>query len=564
MASPSSYGIEAADQLQKLIDKAKGWPVWSVSGTAHNLRSGMGQQVGQFGKSSKDIELWVAMSEGDRDRIKALIDWPNDREYRIDPLPDRIKTAFSDLLYGEDPEITPAKDGDDTNMEELDEANNFADEFRRAAGDNSAEGERYWRIYTDPDQAERPLLEFNSRLDVIPFWRGKRLLAAAFVSLIGSNEIKVNNETSMQFFRHVEIQAQGYVRHLLYRGNLGALGESISLTSLDDTKNFPEEIRHDLPFALAGRIPNKLGRDFRLGISDYQGIKDLLLDLNEARSIMAENARNTAKSKMVVPLAAMKDGRWDAGQDVIVHEALDVGMEEGRIPGPYTVLEYNFDATALLTHIDALRSGALTGVGLMEQFIGTGSGNMSGGTGAESGTSLRTRLIPTTLAAKGRGRFWDKATPEILRRMQLVDALPTAKFGFDHKWASGDEAPVIARKSVLPEDEQEKVTRHVAAVGGEIESIETAVKDLHPDWDKDAVAAELKKIKDDRAAMAPEPPAFDAEGNPVDPQLPLFSNDPADLPNGPNPAPVPKVPAAKKPAAKKPPAKKPPAGGGAK
>lgn len=523
-------GVSEADELQKLIERAKAWPVWSVAGPASNIRGGISQQVGSYGKSGRDIELWIAMREGDRDRIKALIEWPGDRDYRIDPLPGRISNAFADLLFGEEPEITPAKDGDDKNMEDLDDANGFSDLFRAGAADASSEGEIWWRIYTDPDAAERPLLEFVSRLDVVPLWRGRKLVGAAFISLIATNEVRMDREIQTQYFRHVEIQTVGYNRNLLYKGTYSTLGSNQPLKTMVETEGYPEDWYHDLPFMLAGRIPNQIGRDFRLGLSDYQGIRDLLLDLNEARSIMAENARLTAKSRMVVPLAALKDGRFDAGSDVIVHESLDVGMDDTK-PGPYAVLQYTFEADNILAHINALRSAALTGVGLMEQFIGSGDGLE--GNGGLSGTSLKTRLIPTTLASNGRGRFWDKIAPEILRRMQMVDGLPVNKLGFDHKWSGADESPAFNRKSVLPEDQTEKVDRHVSAVGGEIESIETAIRDLHPEWDEPEVTAEIDRIKEDRKSAAPD--------NPFDPNNPS-SEDPVDLPGGgPKPVPSPQV-----------------------
>lgn len=509
-------GLEEADQLQAIIEKAKAWPVWSVTGPASNQRSGMDAAVGSYGYTTRDLQLWVAMRESDRARIKGLIDWPSDRDYRVDPLADRIAQAKSDLLFGEEPSFKASDEKDQEQLEELIDENQLPSELKRAAGDCASEGEVWYRIYTDPAQSDWPLVEFHSRLDVIPLWRGRRVMAAAFVSHIAQQEVKSGKGAVEQiYWRHIEIQTDGLTRNLLYRGTVSTLGTSLPLTEVGDTADFPDEWSHDLPVMLAGRIPNKLGRDHRLGISDYQGIKDLLLDLNEARTIMAENARLTAKKRMVVPMEALRDGKFDAGQDVIVHEALDKGMGEDKA-GPYMVLEYSFEAGPLKEHINELRSAAITGVGLVEQFIGIGTG-FEGEAG--SGTSLRTRLIPATLTANGHGRFWDDEVPQIVHKLMLVSSLNANKLGAGKTWAD-PTPPAFERSSVLPEDTMEKIDRHSKAVTGEIESIETAVRDLHPDWDDKEIEAELDRIKEDRGSGALQ----NFEGH---------SDNPNDLPGGP-------------------------------
>lgn len=505
-----------AERLKHILEKASAWPIWNPSGVG-GQSSPLATQVGSFGRTMRDIELWVALRESDRDKIKSLIGWPSDRDYRVDPLADRIANAYADLLFGEDPEITPGSDDDDDNMTELIEANALPSELRRAAADSSSEGEIWWRIYTDPMQAERPLVEFVSRLDVVPLFRGRKIVACAFVSTLTPEELqREKGVTEIVQYRHIEIQTDTLTWNLLYKGSMHTLGVQMKLKDHPETADFPDEWKHGIPEMLAGRVPNKLGRDWRLGVSDFAGVKDQLLDLNEARSIMAENARLTAKARMVVPMEAVKNGEFDAGSDVIVHEGLDLDLS-GRAPGPYAVLEFNFQAGALLEHINSLTSTALTRVGLAEQFVGSANGAFEGNAGA-TGTALRTRLIPTTLAAQGKGRFWDDALPKILHLLARVDALPTRLGGFDHQWSS-EEPPAIERGSVLPEDLVEETNRHVAAVGGEVESIETAVRQLHPDWSEEEITNEIDRIKEDRAAglTEPAPPGFTPRGNPAAP-----------------------------------------------
>lgn len=115
------------------------------------------------------------------------------------------------------------------------------------------------------------------------------------------------------------------------------------------------------------------------------------------------------------------------------------------------------------------------------------------------------RLIPTTLAAKGKSRFWDDSLPKLMMLCQRIDSAPTESGGFARPWNNPDEPPSIERSQPLPTDETEQTNRHVAAVGGEVESRRTAIADLHPDWDDEQVQQELDQIGYELKEFAPTP-----------------------------------------------------------
>jgi hypothetical protein len=62
------------------------------------------------------VAKFAALRESDRDYLKKLKNWPADRDYIVDPLPERIAEAFADFLFGEDPVFTAA-DNDAANPE---------------------------------------------------------------------------------------------------------------------------------------------------------------------------------------------------------------------------------------------------------------------------------------------------------------------------------------------------------------------------------------------------------------------------------------------------------------
>lgn len=476
----------------------------------------------------RDIRTWRAFAESDREELVKIADWPSDRDYRVDPLPERIRDAWADHLFGEELKIEHPDDADGELLEAIvgDEApNDLTDDARSAERDYVVpEGEGWWRIYRDDEVADVPLVEWHSRASVAPFYVGKVLKAAAVISVLeGHGKSSAKNA----IFRLFEIHTDGAVELVLFRGTKDRIGSTVPLDQHPETEELARTLgdgreqgavwAHGLPM-LMGRIPNRRGRNPRLGVSEFAGIKDFLLDLNEAASIGAENARLTAKKRIVVPPSAVRgreaganvelvdDGEgglvprggravWDASEDVLVADQADA--ELGRESQPFRVLEYSYDASALILHKRDLVESALTRVGLTPQWVGV---RVEGEGQAISGTHLRLRLIPTDKAGRGKARPWDAALPRIVTLLQRVDALGEAEGGFGRKWKDPTVAPAITRANPLPTDEVEQATVEATLVSAGARSIRTSIKRQHPDWTDAQIDDELDAIREDRKA----------------------------------------------------------------
>jgi hypothetical protein len=237
--------------------------------------------------------------------------------------------------------------------------------------------------------------------------------------------------------------------------------------------------------------------------------------------------RLTAKKRVAVPREAItEDGTFDASEDVlIVDTPLDDQLGSVKSTGKFAVLEYSYDSEALIAQKLDTVATILNRVGIVAEMgaggMGSrGSGGSGGGAAALSGTALRMRLIPTTLAANGKARFWDDQLPKIMMLAQQLDAMSEEEGGFGRPWDSADEPPAIERSQPLPTDETEETNRHVSAVGGEIESRRTAISDLHPDWDDDQVQEELNQIAYELKQFgAAKPPAPGQGAGPQRPQI---------------------------------------------
>lgn len=442
-----------------------------------------------------------ALLRGDRDALAAVANWSTRqaqlfigtgrREYVVDPLATLIAEGYADFLWGEDPEITPAGDrgADVDQLAQIVETSDLPAALWNAETVCAGEGETWWHVYVDRDVATVPLIEFASRLSVVPLLRGPRLMACALVTLV-----RRDGET---FYRCAEVHSHGVVRHALWRGTGSTLGKRVALQALDETVGLEEEWRHGLPM-LAGRILNGRAAIRGVGVSEYDRVQDLLLALNEARSIGTENARLTAKKRLFAAQSVLQSGdgnnaTFNAGDDIIITDPGGGELGSGSDKPPITAVEYSFDAAPLIAHTQELERTILSRVRMVPQLVGIGDAGR-----AESGTAIRLRFLPTVNAANGKAREWDSKLPMVLQLAMLVDALPEEQGGFGRGYQSAVELPSVERADILPRDESEQVTAAATGVQGEVLSVETAVRDLHPEWTDEQVEGEVARIREDR------------------------------------------------------------------
>lgn len=451
------------------------------------------------------VTKWQAFREADRTALRQIANWDqapkmpaprgirqDEREYLVDPLPEKIGEAFADLNYGQPPTIVPGVETDKDNIDDLVKKNRFPSALKRESATTSSEGEVFYRVRADLDVSDRAIIDWYSRAAVIPLFSGRRLVACAFVSRL----YDLDGDPEGAAWRLLEFHDDEDVTNVLYLGSDDKLGQAVALDQHPETEDLNENWNHELGEMLAGRIVNREGADPTLGKSDFHGISDFLLALNEVLTIGQENARLTLKRRVVVPAAALDEsGRIPAGQEAIVAEAVDQdmgGTNQGA--GAFKVLEYTFDADALIKYGDSLAIKALSRIGINAQFIGVPTEDGY----ATTGTALRLRLVPTKNAADGRGGFFDEETPEILRKAARVDALAQDAGGCGNSWADPESLPSVGRSPAIPTDPMEEAMRHETLVIARLESRKTAIQNLHPDWDDDRVDQEIEDIDRDQ------------------------------------------------------------------
>lgn len=464
-----------ADQLLATLQAATAWPPTDVAAAWANKAR------------------WVAHREADRTALAQLADVdPDTLRYRVDPLPQRISDAYAALTFGRTPRVTPASPADEDASQTLVTESNLGAELQRAEAVRCSEGEVWWRIVLDRAASPRPTVVWHSRLGVIPLFVGRRLAACAFISRYDLNDI---------VYRHLEVHDGANIENVLFAGATDRLGDRVPLDTIPPTDRLVDQIAHDLSAMPAGWVPNRLGTISTEGVSDYAGIEDYLFDLNEALQTAHNNANLTARARMIVPQAALDENGRLRDDNIIVAEQVDAALSDtsGGVGNAYRVLEYSFDAAAMIAYQDSLARGALTRVGLVPQFVGVATEDGQ----ALSGTALRVRLIPSVNAAEAKASYWDSELPKLLALLQTVDAKPwDGEPGVG--WADPATPPKVDRGATLPTDPQEEADRIALLRNAKVMSVEETVAELHPSWPVDQRSAEVERLNEESAP----PPIF--------------------------------------------------------
>lgn len=471
----------------------------------------------------KDICKYQAIRESDENVLTPLW-WKQDSDYNgkdfvLDPLGARIPEIWADMLYGLEPEFEPALKADRDRLEEFVDYNDLPSELHFAEQICSSEGEVWWLYRAVPSDGHAEL-SWYSRLNVVPLWFGKKLAAAAFISVL-----EYEQQSRKQWI-YLTIHAEGVVLNRLYYHTAGtALGEPKQLGERDETKDLRPLWGHPLEM-LCGRIGNRRGKNNQLRGSDYKGLTGLLDHLNEVQNVGQDNLRLTGKQRVVIPERFLTArGQMPKGAEVII--ATEVDADPTKIKNEMVQLEWEFDATALLEWKNDLVDSILTRARIAPQLVGRHTEM------AATGPALRARLMDSLMSATGKGKDHDDRIPKIISLGAQLESLPLSSGGPGNTWRN-TEPVTFKRNSSLPEDETDRSNRTVTEVNAKIKSKQTAIEENNPTWGPDRVQEELDRIdQEDQAALQraqeqfaatnPDPNAA-PDGGPTNPSNPVTTN----------------------------------------
>lgn len=111
----------------------------------------------------------------------------------------------------------------------------------------------------------------------------------------------------------------------------------------------------------------------------------------------------------------------------------------------------------------------------------------------DSGVALLYLWIQSVIKAEAIKDKFDAALKDAIRKCMLLEnVLGTGGLKVSN--------PVIEWRDMLPKADSEKDTEEIEKYSGGVQSLETTVRRMHPDWSEEAILAEIQKIQDEQAA----------------------------------------------------------------
>lgn len=392
------------------------------------------------------------------------------------PWPKRLSTLWADLLIGETPGVSDAKDDGLTQyLTDLVKRLNLWRSAYQAAVDTSRFGDAVFKVRRDDaGRTKVAVIHPSCWFPVVSETDCTEVIAHVLAWPTGDPEKGTGR-------LQVEIHEAGHVEYRVYDHNGGVLNPTAGIGKLLEQS----EERTEIDAPLVVHIANTATSGRLYGHDDYS---DLTAILQELEVRFAQNARildKHADPKMFGPDYTRKDE--ETGQTVA-----DIGdyvpLDEGETPPGY--IAWNAQLDSSFKQIDEL----IQQFYILSETSPAVFGDVKSGL-AESGSALK-RLLMAPLAKVNRIRLgFDDGLREVIRLAALLDSGKTVE-------------PVISWKDGLPDDEAETVQIEAMAVAAGITSKVSAMKRAYNFNDKQA-ADEQKQIEKETPAIA-EPVNFAA------------------------------------------------------
>ena len=428
------------------------------------------------------------------------------------PLASDIARISATLLFSEPPKIKIAEahqenaPADAKRLQEwLDEmihSIGFMDRLTSGAETCAAMGGVVPQIGWDPELSEYPIIEFSQADAAIPVWSMGMLRGIMFFRALEEQALEEQEQegTTSTVWRHVQLHEPGWIYNGLYKGTQDVIGMRHQLTEKAETAALQEAINTGIEGLAALYVPNMLpNRRFRahgwpIGYADIDGAEGMLDALDEAytnwwRDIRLGRGRILVNEQYTTVDTSGKK-IFDIDQEV--YQAL--AMSPGDTTPGITPVQFAIRTEEHKQACEEMLGRIVSHAGYSPQTFGL---KIEGRT--DSGYSLDVQERLTFLTAGQKAGTWKNALESMLYKAILI-ANTQMRAGLPTEYRPTVEMQDSVRFNL------DQVARSVSLLrAAEVISIETGVMMTHPDWTKDQVDAEVKRITAEKAAGLPDP-----------------------------------------------------------
>jgi A118 family predicted phage portal protein len=231
----------------------------------------------------------------------------------------------------------------------------------------------------------------------------------------------------------------------------------------------------------------------RLGRSDFDGCEPLMDSLDECYTSWMRDVR-LAKARLIVPEDMLDNLGKGSGAAFDIDKEIFTGlniMQAKETPQAIVAQQFAIRVAEHQQTAAQLTDEILRAAGYSPSTFGLG-----GEGGMATATEVVSRERQSARTRDKKTRYWTQALEPLLTTWLELDALifgDGAEGAVEVEWAdvSQPDPEVLARTA-------ETLNRAVAV------STKTKVKMIHPDWDEEAIAAEVALVQAESGAMVPD------------------------------------------------------------
>ncbi|MFG1997887.1 phage portal protein [Spirillospora sp. NPDC048911] len=413
------------------------------------------------------------------------------------PLAADMATTSADLLFSEPPALTVDHPAGQRRLEQIIEDGGIHNVLLEAAEICAALGGVYLKADWDLSVAQRPVLAVVHPDSAVPEWRWGELVAVTFWRVVADD--------TGEILRYLERHEPGRIEAALYQGTHDDLGERVPLTEHPATAPLADGdpatavvkatgIDQLTAVYVPNMRPNRRLRGEPHGRSDYDGVEDLFDALDETWTSWLRDLR-LARSRIIVPQGYLQSrGRGEGAffdLDREVFEELNMPPTGSPGTGGITVNQFAIRVTEHAATAEQLVRQAVAAAGYSAQTYGL-LGNVQA-----TATEVIARERRTFLTRDRKARYW---RPQLGRVGEVLLALDRA-LGFS--------TVVPARPRVEFGDSVSEDPKTVAQTidllhRAEAASTETKVLLLHPDWPRERIKDEVRRILAEAGRQVPD------------------------------------------------------------
>jgi hypothetical protein len=423
------------------------------------------------------------------------------------PLPADLAATSANLLFSEPPKLDHEDSAVMARLEQLQE-DGLATLLLHAAEANSALGDVYLRPVIDDDIfTDRAFLAAVHADGAVPTIRWGKLIEVTFWSTL-----LVDGDEHVRLLEHHEVVGgAGRIVYAVHEGTSRSLGQQVPLSAYAAAAHLADLVDDEgaQPTGLSRldvvRIPNSgPQRMWRteaplkyLGRSDFDGNEQWFDGLDDVWTSWMRDIR-LARSRIVVPDYMLQSNGPGNGASFDADREVFVGINAAPNPTGagvgITAQQFQIRWQEHKGSADAIVETALRHAGLSSQTLG------ENGDVAVTATEVqaRERQSFTTRGNRISGAW----TPGIVDSVELLLEVELVRFGGGRP----DPVKVNVEFGDSVSESPEVTARTVQLLAAaEAVSVETKVRMVHPDWDNNQIADEVKRIKDDTASTGADP-----------------------------------------------------------